>query len=147
MGEELELNEILKLLNLNENSTKGLQIATSRGMIDPTKWLGKLISPSGDITHLTDRELSKLDEFLKNGKYVETDEIKELKQKGRSLSNQYSSKIIQNNAWVLKLNLQETASPRLRKELDSCFIISIQICFIFFKTLLVLFTPTGILLI
>ncbi|MEH6853178.1 AHH domain-containing protein [Priestia megaterium] len=115
----MELNKTLKLLNLNEYSTKGLEMATSYGMIDPKKWSGKLICPSGDITHLTDRELRELDEFLKNGKDVETDEIKKLKQQAHNLSKLYSCKIGQNNGWVLKLDLKGTASSRLRKELEN----------------------------
>ncbi|MFB6804776.1 AHH domain-containing protein [Peribacillus butanolivorans] len=116
----MELNYILKALKedgLKETSINGLEIADSQGWIGTAKWSGKLISDSGDITHLSNRELIKLDEFLQNGKDVETDEIKKLKQEAHICSLEYSKMIGPNKGWLLKLKSTETASPRLGKEL------------------------------
>lgn len=121
MGEKLGLDHILELLKnngLNDYSIEGLRMAASEGWIDPTKWSGRLISDSGDITHLSDRELKKLDEFLIYGKNVETDKMIELKQEAHIRSEEYSEKIGLHKGWELKLSLTEKASPRLGKELE-----------------------------
>lgn len=67
--------------------------AAEDGIITPDVWNGKLISETGDATQLTNRELSEINRILKEGRDVDVDVIKALKDQAENLADNYGSKI------------------------------------------------------
>ncbi|HYK74647.1 MAG TPA: transglutaminase domain-containing protein [Pseudoneobacillus sp.] len=105
----LDLKTIVKFLDEGWSVDSAVQLtkATEDGILTPNAWNGKLVSQSGDATHLTERELSAINKVLKEGKDVDADVIKSLKNQANNLADTYVSKINDLSADTLA-NLSKT---------------------------------------
>ena len=89
----LDLNRVTRFLDdgLSLDSASKLTQAAEDGIITPDVWNGKFISETGDATHLTNRELSEINRILKEGRDVDVDVIKALKDQAENLADSYGS--------------------------------------------------------
>lgn len=95
VDEGLNLKNIGKFMDdgMSADSAVKLTKAMEDGIITPDAWKGELLSQTGDATHLTNRGLSEINNALKEGKNVDIDMIKTLKNQADALADGYASKI------------------------------------------------------
>lgn len=107
--------------NLNHDSKRKLEAAASEGLITPAEWNGRLKCESGDLTHLTNRELRESDKLLKEGKNVDADKIRDLRAQSSELAEDYAKRVNENEAWkVSKTHApSKQASTILGEELEN----------------------------
>ncbi|OAX45221.1 hypothetical protein gpAD87_30185 [Paenibacillus sp. AD87] len=87
--------------HLNQQSISKLNAAADEGIITPNQWTGKLECKSGDLEHLTQRELQEINKLLIAGKNVDADRIMTLRNQSSKLAEDYSDKVKGSNGWEL----------------------------------------------
>ncbi|OZQ60730.1 hypothetical protein, partial [Paenibacillus taichungensis] len=87
--------------HLNQQSISKLNAAADEGIITPNQWTGKLECKSGDLEHLTQRELQEINKLLIAGKNVDADRIMTLRNQSSKLAEDYSDKVKESNGWEL----------------------------------------------
>ena len=106
--------------HLNQQSKAKLNAAADEGIITPNQWTGKLECKSGDLEHLTQRELQEINKLLVDGKNVNADRIMTLRNQSSKLAEEYSDKVKESNGWELSKEYKPSYkdSAILGKELE-----------------------------
>ena len=115
------INHLLdRFKGLDDASISKLSRAADEGIINPNAWKGNLISKSGDITHLTERELIEINKALKDGKHVDTDKILQLRDQAEDVADSYGKKLSEVESWKVSRNYAPSIqdSTILSKELE-----------------------------
>jgi|GEM_PF-1536802 len=87
--------------HLNQQSISKLNAAADEGIITPNQWTVKWEYKSGDLEHLTQRELQENNKLLIAGKNVNADRIQTLRTQSSKLAEDYSDKVKESDGWEL----------------------------------------------